>query len=209
MIDIATQVTAVQRVVCQHSIDGGERVSVLLRRNYTAPIKDVWNALAEPDQLRRWFLPVTGELREGGRFQLEGNAGGEILRCETPRLLKMTFGMDTSVVELRLSEVDVGTGFEMMHSVPMEVAGSAAGALFVGPGWDVSLLGLELFLRGEIFPDPVEWQNSAEVQRFSQQTIKAWAAAAEDSGTADGDQIAQGIAAATAQFTPDLDPSTA
>ncbi|MCI2423485.1 SRPBCC family protein [Saccharopolyspora sp. K220] len=209
MIDIAKQVTAVQRVVSQHSIDGGERVSVLLRRNYAAPIEDVWSALAEPGRLRRWFLPITGELREGGRFQLEGNAGGEIIRCEAPRLLKMTFGAETSVVELRLSEVDGATGFEMMHSVPVQLAGNGAGALFVGPGWDVNLLALELFLRGEVFANPVGWQNSPEVQRFSRQTIKAWAAAAEDSGTADGDQIAQGIATATAQFTPDLDPSTA
>lgn len=209
MIDIAKQVAAVQRLVSQYSTDGGARVSVLLRRNYAAPIKDVWNALAEPDQLRRWFLPITGDLREGGRFQLEGNAGGEILRCAAPRLLKTTFGEDTSVVELRLTEVGGGAGFEMMHSVPLEMAGSSAGALFVGPGWDVGLLALDRYLRGEAAVDPVAWENSAEVQQFSRQTIKAWAAAIEDSGTADGDQIAHGVAAATAQFTPDLDQTTA
>jgi uncharacterized protein YndB with AHSA1/START domain len=209
MIDIAKQVAAVQRVVSQYSTDGGARVSVLLRRNYAAPIKDVWNALAEPDQLRRWFLPITGDLREGGRFQLEGNAGGEILRCAAPRLLKTTFGEDTSVVELRLSEVDGGAGFEMMHSVPLELAGSGAGALFVGPGWDVGLLGLDRYLRGQVVADLAEWEHSAEVQQFSRQTIKAWATAIEDSGTADGDEIAQGVAAATAQFTPDLDQTTA
>jgi hypothetical protein len=31
--------------------------------------------LHRPRAHRRWFLPVTGDLRVGGRFQLEGNAG--------------------------------------------------------------------------------------------------------------------------------------
>lgn len=208
MIDIAKQVAAVQRVVSQHSIDCGPWVSLLLRRHYPAPIRGVWGALAEPDRLRRWFLPVTGDLREGGRFRLEGYADGEVLRCAPPRLLKMTFGSDAGVVELRLSEMDGGCGFEMMHSVPLALDGSGAGALTVGPGWDVSLLALDGFLRGEYF-DPVEWENSPEVQEFSRQAISAWATAVEDSGTADGDQIAEGVAAATAQFAPDLDTTTA
>ena len=32
----------------------------------------------------RWFLPVTGDLRVGGRFATEGNADGEIRECERP-----------------------------------------------------------------------------------------------------------------------------
>ncbi|MEV0082288.1 SRPBCC family protein [Saccharopolyspora sp. NPDC050642] len=204
MFDITRQVTSVQRVVSQHSVVGGAQVSVLLRRNYAAPIEELWRALTEPDRLRRWFLPITGELREGGRYQFEGNAGGQILRCAAPRLVKITFG--DSVLELRLAETDDGTGLEMMHSVPMEPISSGAGALFVGPGWDVDLLGLDRYLRGEHVPG---WENSAAVQEFSRQAIKAWAAATADSGTADGDQIADGVAAASARFTPDLDQTTA
>lgn len=205
MIDIAKQVAAVQRVVSQHSIDGGGQVSVLLRRNYAAPIRDVWRALTEPDRLRRWLLPITGELWGRGRHWFDSTAGGRILRCTAPRLLKTTFDEDNSVVELRLSEAD-GTGVEVMHSVPLDPISSGAGALFVGPAWDIGLLGLDLYLRGEDLPG---WQNSAEVQRFSRQVIRAWATATEDSGTADGDQIADAVAAATAQFTPDLDQTTA
>ncbi|MBB5154112.1 SRPBCC family protein [Saccharopolyspora phatthalungensis] len=209
MIDIAKQVASVQRVVSQHSIDGCARVSVLLRRNYAAPIRDVWSALTEPNRLRRWFLPIAGDLREGGRFQFAGNAGGQILRCTAPRLLKTTFGADDSVVELRLSEVGGRTGFEMMHSVPLAPTSSGAGALLIGPGWDIGLLGLDSYLRGEAVADQVVGKNTAEVQQFSRLAIKAWAAATEDSGTADGDQIAQGVAAAIAQFTPDVDQTTA
>lgn len=94
MIDIASQLKAIHRQVEQQlPADGsGERVSVLLRRGYDAPIDDVWDAVTQPDRIKRWLMPISGELRVGGSFQLEGNAGGEILTCEPPRLLKVTFG---------------------------------------------------------------------------------------------------------------------
>lgn len=74
-------------------------------------------------------------LRAGGTFQTEGNAGGEIPRCEAPRLLRVTWGGETSVVELRLAPTgDIATTLELDHTVLIEMAGSGAGALFVGPG---------------------------------------------------------------------------
>ena len=51
---------------------------------------------------------------------------------------------------------------------------SGAGALYVGPGWDVAVLGLALFLRGEPVGDPVAWEGTPEVQRYSAATIDAW-----------------------------------
>ena len=38
----------------------------------------------------------------GGTFQLEGNAGGDILECDRPRRFRVTFGADTSFLEVRL-----------------------------------------------------------------------------------------------------------
>jgi uncharacterized protein YndB with AHSA1/START domain len=86
MIDIASQLNAIHRQVEQQfPADGsGERVSVLLRRGYDASIDDVWDAVTQPDRIKRWLMPISGELRVGGSFQLEGNAGGEILTCEPP-----------------------------------------------------------------------------------------------------------------------------
>jgi hypothetical protein len=49
----------------------------VLRRTYDAPIEDVWDACSDPDRLKRWFSPVSGDLRLGGRFQIEGNAALE------------------------------------------------------------------------------------------------------------------------------------
>jgi len=207
MIDIASQLKAIHRQVEQQlPADGsGERVSVLLRRGYDAPIDDVWDAVTQPDRIKRWLMPISGELRVGGSFQLEGNAGGEILTCEPPRLLKVTFGAPTSIVEVRLiPDGDGDTVLELEHTVPIEIAQSGAGALYVGPGWDGALLGLGLFLRGEAVGDPVAAANSPEAQEFSKQSVHAWAEVVKDSGTATAEQLAGATEVSLAQFAPDL-----
>ncbi|MDF2745260.1 MAG: activator of Hsp90 ATPase 1 family protein [Actinomycetia bacterium] len=207
MIDIASQLNAIHRQVEQQlPADGsGERVSVLLRRGYDAPIDDVWDAVTQPDRIKRWLMPISGELRVGGSFQLEGNAGGEILTCEPPRLLKVTFGAPTSIVEVRLTpDGDGDTVLELEHTVPIEIAQSGAGALYVGPGWDGALLGLGLFLRGEAVGDPVAAANSPEAQEFSKQSVHAWAEVVKDSGTATAEQLAGATEVSLAQFAPDL-----
>jgi uncharacterized protein YndB with AHSA1/START domain len=206
MIDIANQLNAIHRQVeRQPTADGaGEHVSVLLRRSYDTTAQDVWDAVTDPDRMKRWFLPVSGDLRVGGSFQLEGNAGGEILACEPPRLLRVTFGAPNSIVELRLTPQGAGdTMLELEHTVPIEMAQSGAGALYVGPGWDGALLGLGLFLRGEAVGDPVAAANSPEAQAFSKESVHAWAAVVEHSGTATAEQLAAATEVSLAQFAPD------
>ncbi len=204
MIDIIPQIEAIEREVASRSSERGEFVSVLLRRAYRASVEDVWDAVTDPERIRRWFMPVSGDLREGGDFQLEGNAGGRILRCDAPTLLRVTFGGDTSLVELRLTaDGDEATTLVLEHTVPMEMAGSGAGALYVGPGWDGAFLALGLFLAGEVIGDPVAAASSPEAQAFSRQSIDAWTAAVEASGTAGPDEIAAAVAASVAQFAPD------
>jgi hypothetical protein len=128
----------------------------------------VWDALTDPDRMKRWFLPVSGDLQVGGKFQLEGNAGGEILRCEPPHLLKVTFGRPTSLVELRLSpEGEDRTMLELEHTVPIEIAQNGAGSLYAGPGWDGGFVALDLYLRGEISEDPVAAADSPVVWRIA------------------------------------------
>jgi uncharacterized protein YndB with AHSA1/START domain len=195
MIDIASQINAIDRTVERlPAADGaGERVRVLMRRGYDAPVGDVWDAVTQPDRIKRWLMPISGDLRVGGSFQLEGNAGGEVLSCEPPRLLRVTFGGPTSIVEVRLharSEDD--TLLELEHTVPIEMAQSGAGALYVGPGWDGALLGLGMFLGGEAIGDPVAAAGSPEVREFS-----------KGSGTATADQLAAATEVSLAQFAPD------
>jgi uncharacterized protein YndB with AHSA1/START domain len=203
MIDIPSQLAAIYREVGDRPIEGGDAVGVLLRRSYPAEVEDVWSAVTDPERMKRWFLPVTGDLRVGGSFQLVGNASGEILTCEPPRLLRVTFGGPTSIVELRLSPDGDETILELEHTVPKEIAQSGAGALYVGPGWDGALMGLDLYLRGEAPDDPVAAASSPETQEFSRGSVSAWAAAVESSGTATADEIAAASEFSLAQFAPD------
>jgi hypothetical protein len=102
----------------------------------------------------------------------------------------VTWGGPTSLVDVWLSPGDGGaTVVELEHTVPVELAGSGAGALYVGPGWDVSVPALAGLLRGDVVADPVAWENSLEVQRFSAGSIAAWAEVAPASGTATAEEI--------------------
>jgi len=204
VIDIVNQIDAIHRQVDKQTAESGEVVSVLLRREYDAPADDVWDAMTDPARIKRWFMPVSGNLREGGDFQLEGNASGRILRCDPPRLLRATFGGETSIVELRLTPDGAGaTTLELEHTVPIEMAGSGAGALYVGPGWDGAVMALGLFLEGIFTDDPVAAAGSPEAQAFSRQSVEAWTSAIEASGTASPDDIAAAVEASLAQFAPD------
>jgi uncharacterized protein YndB with AHSA1/START domain len=117
IIDIAEQIGAISRQVEQQQSEFGEIVTVTLERRYLAEVADVWQAITDPERLRRWFLPITGDLRPDGNFQLQGNAGGDILTCEAPRHLQVTFGSETSIVagqrrSRRCRQQSRGTGFQ-------------------------------------------------------------------------------------------------
>ena len=204
IIDIAKQIGAISREVSRQHTESGETVAVTLQRRYPSDQADVWQAITDPDRVRRWFLPLTGDLREGGSFQLEGHAGGDIVTCEPPRHLMVTFGGETSIVDVILSGDGQQTLLKLTHSVPIELAGSGAGALYVGPGWDGALLGIARYLAEEVIDDPVAAANSSEMQDFNLSSIKEWVATIEASGTADADAIAAAQQASLAQFAPEL-----
>ncbi|MGH3717130.1 MAG: SRPBCC domain-containing protein, partial [Micromonosporaceae bacterium] len=104
MTDILGQLAAVHREVGRRQVRGSDCRTVLLRRDYDAPIDDVWDAITDPERIARWFVPVSGDLRLGGRYQLKDQAGGEILRCEPPRLLAVSwiYGEDVGVSEVEV-----------------------------------------------------------------------------------------------------------
>jgi uncharacterized protein YndB with AHSA1/START domain len=204
IIDIARQIGAVSREVSRQHTESGETVAVTLQRRYDADQADVWQAITDPDRVRRWFLPLTGDLREGGSFHLEGNASGDIMMCEPPRHLTVTFGGESSILDVLLSDDGPQTLLKLTHSVPIELAGSGAGALYVGPGWDGALLGLASHLAGEVTEDTVAAASSPRVQDFNVSSISHWVAAIEASGTADADAISAAQQVSLAQFAPDL-----
>jgi uncharacterized protein YndB with AHSA1/START domain len=185
-MDIPREVGAIHREVGEGRVPAGEARTVLIRRTYPAPVEDVWDAITDPERISRWFLPVTGDLRLGGKYQLEGNAGGEILQCEPPRLLKVSwiFGPaepGSSEVEVRLAAAgEDATVFELEHSaiVPPEMWGQF-GPGAVGVGWDLGLLGLALHLAGAeaSIEDKATWHTTPEGRQFITLSSQAWGAA--------------------------------
>jgi uncharacterized protein YndB with AHSA1/START domain len=211
MIDIVREIDAVQREVGPGSIAAGEGRAIRLRREYEAPIEDVWDALTNPERIGRWFLPISGDYRLGGRYRLEGNAEGEIVACEKPNRLKVTWvygeaasNADISELEVRLAPAgDEATVVELVHTaiVPDEMW-DQYGPGAVGIGWDQGVLGLSLHLRGESLGDAMAWQRSQEGREFSTRSSEAWGEANRASG-ADPAAVARGIANATAFYAPD------
>ncbi len=179
-----SETTELYREVGHRRIAAGEARSAVLRRRYDAPIEDVWDACTNPRRIDRWLLPVSGDLRAGGNFSLQGNASGEILRCEPPRLLTVTWvygDRPADEVELRLTPSDGGdTVLELEHASVCETApdGVSDAILGVGVGWELPLTwSLPAYLRGE-FPDvpAVEWyQPTPEHEQLAKRLGDVWA----------------------------------
>jgi len=211
MIDVVHEIEAVQREVGHGRIPAGEGRAIRLRRTYSAPIEDVWDALTDPQRISRWFLPITGDYRVGGRYQFEGNAGGEILACDRPNRLQVTWVYgdtgnpgDVSEVEVRLTPAgNEATVFELVHTavVPMEMW-DQYGPGAVGVGWDGGFLGLSLHLsdRSAEVKDREAWPLTAEGREFYRLSSAAWGEANRAAG-ADPDTVAQNVAATTAFYT--------
>jgi uncharacterized protein YndB with AHSA1/START domain len=205
MIDIVREIDAIQREVGSGRIAAGEGKRITIRRMYSAPIDDVWDALTNPERIGRWFLPISGDYRLGGRYQFEGNAGGEILECDRPNRLRVTWvygepasEADVSELELRLvREGDESTLFELEHTAQF-------GPGAVGVGWDGGLLGLSLHLQGGSIEDPEAWQMSEEGRSFYRRSSEAWGAANQAAG-ADPEVAAKAVANTTQFYAPDPD----
>jgi uncharacterized protein YndB with AHSA1/START domain len=213
MIDIVRELEAVHRKVGEGRIPAGVGRAIRLQRDYDAPIEEVWDALTNPERISRWFLPISGDYRLGGRYQFEGNAGGEIVACERPHRLKVTWvygevtsEADVSELEVRLSTLDSGaTRFELEHTaVVPEDRWAEYGPGAVGVGWDGGVLGLTLHLRGGSVDDPLAWQMSAEGREFSTRSSEAWGEANRAAG-ADPEAAARAVANTTAFYAPDPD----
>jgi uncharacterized protein YndB with AHSA1/START domain len=197
MTDVFDELKATRRAV--------EGDAVILRRTYDTSIDDLWDAISNGERIARWFAPVTGDLRLGGRYQVEGNAGGEILACEPPRLLRVSwvFGSDATEVEVRLSTTDgVATALELVHAgVTKAHNWPEFGPGAVGVGWDLTLYGLGLHIRGGERPaDPMGWMMSPEGKAFSTTSSEMWGEALLATG-ADPGQVEAMVDATTRAYT--------
>ena len=181
MTDTASWLKTIHREVDAEDTDAGRARTVLLRRSFAAPIDDMWDALTSPDRLKRWFYPISGDLRVGGKYQLEGNAGGEIQRCEKPNLIAVTWeyeGGGSSDLEVRLSPAgDGGTDIELKHTavLPFDDETWAAGLGQFAPGWDHGFSRLDAYLKDELAEDDSPNELSPDAEKLWELVGQEWA----------------------------------
>lgn len=207
MTDTSGQIARVSREVGSGERDGREVKVVTISQTYDAGIEDVWDAVTNPERLPRWFVPVKGELKLGGQYQVEGNASGTITECEPPVRFAATweFGGAVSWIEVRLAaEPDGRTRFTLAHAAHPEEHWHTYGPGAVGIGWDMTLLGLagHFGAAPAVAPeDGMAWMTSEDGRRFMAASGERWhdadVASGSDPATARG-QADRTVAAYTA-----------
>lgn len=169
--------------------DGAPTRVTAASRLYRTDQQDLWNAVTDVERIPRWFLPISGELELGGRFQLEGNAGGTIEACDEPDSFDVTWELGDSVswVSVSLTPVEGGTRLEVVHESPVDPTfWSEYGPGAAGLGWDLGLvcLGWHAEDGAEAGPDREEaFVASAAGAAFLEAAGMDWA----DAAVADGD----------------------
>jgi len=189
VIDIVNFIQATTRLVTTRMHDGQPAKVLVASRNYATDMADLWDALTSADRIPNWFLPVSGDLKLGGRFQLEGNAGGEVLVCEPHHHFYITweFGGQVSWVDISLTAVAGGTQLVLEHTafVPDEMW-DQYGPGAVGIGWEMGLLGLDIHVTTKnprTAKEGMVWVASDEGKAFIRACSDEWCAASVASGT--------------------------
>lgn len=206
MIDTTSQISAVRRQLGRRVLEAGEARVMTISQTYDASVEDVWDACTNPERIPRWFLPISGDLRLGGRYQLEGNAGGTVERCDPPKSFTVTWEMqgDVSWVEVRLTPAEDGrTRFELEHVAHVaQEFWDQYGPGAVGVGWDLALLGLASYLAADgsgVTPEQSEaWMASEEGRQFATASSERWCEASIAAGTEEA--AARGAAERTTAF---------
>lgn len=168
--------------------EGADAFVLTTGRVYPQGRAAVWAAFTSAERLARWFMPVEGELRLGGRYQFQGNAGGVVEACEPEARIAVTWEMMGAVswVELTFVSEGEGTRLTLRHTAKnadlppgfWDQYGPGA----VGVGWELGFYGLELHLANPDAAKPPEadpaWMASAEARAMVTASAEGWAAAA-------------------------------
>ncbi len=197
MINVTEQIGNVNRSVSTRRQADAPARSVTISQTYDTDVRDLWDACTNPERIPRWFLPISGELRLGGRYQLEGNAGGVVEECEPPHRFFATweFGENVNWVDVRLiAETADRTRLEIEHITPADDGIWAQfGPGAVGIGWDMALIGLALHTASGAPVDRAEatgWMASDDGRSFVLLSSERWREASVAGGTAEADAAA-------------------
>jgi uncharacterized protein YndB with AHSA1/START domain len=180
-VDVTHEINSARRTVGTRVLEAGEALTVTITRVYDTDLDNLWDACTNPERIPRWFLPVSGDLRPGGHYRLEGNASGKIERCDPPHGFAATweYGGEVSWIEVRLTTEPEGRArFELEHIAHIDDQRAAEfGPGAVGVGWDLAILGLALYLTSGEAVDPQEsmaWLTSPNGREFVTLSSNAW-----------------------------------
>lgn len=187
----ARQVDAVERTLRIVAEDGRATLVATLSQVYPTTVEDLWNAVTSPQRLPRWFSRVTGDLSLGGRYQVQGNAGGTIEACEPPTSFRATWEFQAAVswIAVRIEPDGDGARLTLEHIAKEEFPNdfwTTYGPGATGVGWDLSFLGLALHvITGADKPaEGSGWETSASAGEFIAGSSRRWADASIAAGTA-------------------------
>lgn len=209
---------AVSRTMGTRADEAGEISVQTIGQTYATSVEDLWDAVTNAERLPRWFAPVSGDLVLGGRYQVEGNAGGTIQTCEPPTGFSATWEFNgvTSWIAVTIRVDGDGARLELEHTAVVDPDNEEQAAFWAqfgpgatGVGWDLSLLGLGLHLGGGAGMDPVAaetWAVSPEGVDYISRCSMAWGEAAVAAGTP-RDQAEAAAARTTAFYTGQPDPT--
>ena len=203
--DVESHLTASERTVSLLERDGRPASAVTISRGLATSVDDLWDAITSGDRIPRWAMPISGELKLGGRYQLEANAGGTITECEPLSHFSVTweFAGDLSWVELRISDEEAGSPqLSVTHTAHLSPHWDEYGPGAVGVGWESALAGLALHIEypDEPKPDEMEFVTSPEGKAFIRGSSEAWGQAAVAAGT-DPDAASAAVGRTTAFYT--------
>ena len=190
-IDFQSHLAAVHRSVSSQEGDGQPARAVTLSRSYATTVEDLWDAVTDRERIPRWFLPVSGDLKPGGRYQLEGNAGGVITVCERLSHFALTweFAGDVSWVEVSISDAgDSRARLTLTHTALLSEHWDEYGPGATGVGWELGLMGLAIHIAqpDEPMPDEAAFATSPEGKAFITGSSEGWAQAAVEAGEEPG-----------------------
>ena len=180
---------------------------VRAKRTYPTSQEDLWSAITDKQRLERWFGEVSGDFKRGGRFSIEGNADGDIIACDPPHTLALTweFGGNKSWVTVTIHDVESGALLTLEHELPTDEDSEAHwekyGPGATGVGWEMAMIGLDGHLQmigQSVIVAGQEWTQGEEGKSRLRSWAEAWGKAHAEVGTSM--KVAMETAARTADF---------
>lgn len=194
---IASQPAAVDRELTVERDRERQHTVQTISQSYPTTVDDLWEACTRPDRLRRWFAPVSGDLRLGGRYQIEGNASGEVVACDPPRSFAVTWELagDSSQLAVRLAPEGDRARLTLEHTHTGDVDSefwTRFGPGATGVGWDLALLGLSLHVVAGLDrpEDPGAFARTVPARQFIRAVSERWGEASVRAGTPEQDATA-------------------